>query len=197
MSAKLLIIPFIGAFIGWITNKLAIKFIFWPLKPIKIPLINFEFQGVIPKRRKEIASTVGLIVERELLSAEDFINYLNSSETKKKIVDGAVLELNRTVLNRMPKYVPFKKYFEELIESRLSNELPKIIDSISKNISEDLKSSFVLSKTVEDKLNSLDLLYLENLTYEIASRELNHIEVMGAVLGFLIGLIQVAFAVFL
>jgi len=194
---KLLIIPLIGAFIGWVTNKLAIKFLFWPLKPIKIPFIRYEIQGVLPRRRKEIAATVGLVVERELLSAKDLIKYLNSFYTKEKIIEKAVLELKRAVLNSVPKYIPFKKSLSEFIESRLLNGLPKIIESISSSISEDLKNSFDLSKSIEEKLNNFDLVYLEKLTYEIASKELKHIEIMGGVLGFLIGLIQVAFAVFL
>ena len=38
----------IGAVIGWITNILAIKLLFRPLRPYKIPLLNYEIQGLLP-----------------------------------------------------------------------------------------------------------------------------------------------------
>jgi uncharacterized membrane protein YheB (UPF0754 family) len=43
---------------------------------------------------------------------------------------------------------------------------------------------------VEDKINSLDIAELEGMILDIASRELKHIELLGGVLGFLIGIIQ-------
>ena len=44
----------IGAVIGWITNILAIKLLFRPLRPYKIPLLNYEIQGLLPKRKAEV-----------------------------------------------------------------------------------------------------------------------------------------------
>ena len=37
---KILILAVIGGVIGYITNVLAIKLIFRPIKPIKIPILN-------------------------------------------------------------------------------------------------------------------------------------------------------------
>ena len=59
MLFSLIAIPVIGAFIGWITNVLAIRLIFWPYEPVKIPLTGWEIYGVIPKRRRELAATIG------------------------------------------------------------------------------------------------------------------------------------------
>ncbi|HHT62958.1 MAG TPA: DUF445 family protein, partial [Clostridia bacterium] len=42
----------------------------------------------------------------------------------------------------------------------------------------------------QEKLNSYDLHELERVILLIASRELKHIEILGAVLGFAIGLVQ-------
>lgn len=47
-----------------------------------------------------------------------------------------------------------------------------------------------IEKMVEDKINSLDIAELEGMILDIASRELKHIELLGGVLGFLIGIIQ-------
>ena len=47
---QLLIMIFISATIGWITNWVAIKMLFRPHKEINFGL--FKIQGLIPKRKK-------------------------------------------------------------------------------------------------------------------------------------------------
>jgi len=192
---KLLLIPLIGGFIGWITNVLAIKLIFWPYEPVKIPLLNVEIQGIIPKRRREIAANIGQIVERELLSVEDLIKYLNAGETQRKISSITIAAVKKAVMARIPRYIPtpIKNMLEKIIEDSLVNEIPGLINWVSGDFSGDLRRNLNLSKIVEDKLNSLDIVALERLALEVAARELGHIKIMGLVLGFLIGLIQVAF----
>ena len=39
---KVIVMAIIGGCIGYITNKLAIKLIFRPINPIKIPILNIE-----------------------------------------------------------------------------------------------------------------------------------------------------------
>ena len=55
----ILILTIVGGLIGWITNILAIKLLFRPIKPVKIPILNIEILGLIPKRKKEIAANIG------------------------------------------------------------------------------------------------------------------------------------------
>lgn len=52
---RILFMAIIGGLIGYITNVVAIKMLFKPYEPIKIPLTNIEIMGLIPKRRAEIA----------------------------------------------------------------------------------------------------------------------------------------------
>jgi len=53
IETKIILIPFIGAIIGLITNWIAVKMLFHPRKKI------FGIQGVIPKRKKDIAKRIG------------------------------------------------------------------------------------------------------------------------------------------
>ena len=53
METKIIAMPFIGAVIGLVTNWIAIKMLFHPRKKI------LGIQGVIPKRKKEIAKRIG------------------------------------------------------------------------------------------------------------------------------------------
>lgn len=72
--------PLVGAFIGWLTNGIAIKMLFRPLTPKYIGRWRIPFTpGIIPKERDRIARSVGAVAEslvdevalrRTLLSAE-------------------------------------------------------------------------------------------------------------------------------
>ncbi|NPV27094.1 MAG: DUF445 family protein [Firmicutes bacterium] len=55
MLVQYIAIPLISALIGWLTNVIAIRLLFRPVEPIKLPLLNYELQGLIPRRQAEIA----------------------------------------------------------------------------------------------------------------------------------------------
>lgn len=78
--------PLVGAGIGYITNWLAIKMLFRPLKPVKILGKEISIlQGVIPKRRGDLARSVGQTVGEHLLTEDAFEKTLESPETQAKI----------------------------------------------------------------------------------------------------------------
>lgn len=67
----LLFMAVIGAAIGGVTNHLAIKMLFRPLKPIYIWGKRLPFTpGLIPKRREDLAIQLGRTVVDHLLTAE-------------------------------------------------------------------------------------------------------------------------------
>ena len=67
----ILILTIVGGLIGWITNILAIKLLFRPIKPVKIPILNIEILGLIPKRKN---ANIGEVISNELLSMDDILD---------------------------------------------------------------------------------------------------------------------------
>ena len=63
--------PVIGAIIGYVTNVVAIKMLFRPLKEVKVFGIPIPFTpGILPRQRYILAKSIGGMVERELLTPE-------------------------------------------------------------------------------------------------------------------------------
>jgi uncharacterized membrane protein YheB (UPF0754 family) len=63
--------PIIGAVIGYVTNDIAIRMLFRPLKEWRVFGLRVPFTpGIIPKQRYLLAESIGLMVSRELLTAE-------------------------------------------------------------------------------------------------------------------------------
>lgn len=192
-------IPVIGAIIGWITNVLAIKLLFRPHKPIKLPLINYSIQGLIPKRKAEIAQSIGQVIEQELISIDDILEFLKTSQFIDKTVDIITPILKQTIVNKIPHIIPnaIKDLIATLVADALAGELPKLLEQYSGEISREVKKQFSFSQIIEGKINDMDWTSLEGIVLNISSRELRHIEILGGVLGFLIGIIQLTISIFL
>lgn len=86
MDINFLVGPIVGAVIGYITNKIAIKMLFRPLNPVKVGKYTLPFTpGVIPKEKSRLAKSIGQVVTRELLDEESFKAALMKSEIIEEI----------------------------------------------------------------------------------------------------------------
>jgi len=199
MWLQMITIPLVGALIGWITNILAIKLIFRPYQPVIIPVINYRIQGLIPKRRDELALNVGQVIGEELLSLDDLFNRINENGVKDKIINTVIATVSSRLDERIPLLVPVpvRKVFLSLVEDILQKETPVMINRLLVDLSGKMKEEINVSQMIQEKINSYDLHELERVILLIASRELKHIEVLGAVLGFAIGLVQAIWFYFL
>jgi uncharacterized membrane protein YheB (UPF0754 family) len=63
--------PLVGAFIGFVTNVIAIRMLFRPLREIRVFGIRLPFTpGILPRQRKRLAQSIGGMVERELFTPQ-------------------------------------------------------------------------------------------------------------------------------
>ena len=184
---KILILASIGGVIGYVTNVVAIKLIFRPIKPIKIPIINKEIIGLIPKRKAEIASNIDEILEN-IITEEDKENVVEYIKVKIKVI-----------INEKMAFAPsaIKNIIQGYVSEAIENEIKQSIDDLSEEVIRKANKRIDIGKMVEDKINNLDLYELEEIILRIAKNELKHIEILGLVLGFLIGIVQGLIIIFI
>lgn len=194
----ILIIAIIGGIIGYITNKLAIKLIFRPINPIKIPILNIEILGLIPKRREEIAIKIGEVIEDEFVSLDDILDNLITEDDKFRFIDyikGKVSNIIEEKASLIPSYIKsvIKSYIEDIIEKEVNESIDELINGITEKSHERVN----IQKIVQQKIDELDLLQLENIILSISRNELKHIELLGLILGFMIGIVQGIITIFI
>lgn len=189
---KLLTLAGVGSIIGWVTNVLAIKLIFRPLQPIEIPVINMKIQGLIPKRKRELAKSVGEIVETELISMEEIIDQLIKDENKSEIIFMIKRKMKEIVDKKLPAFIPsaFKGMIDAYINDMIEQEGDKVINEFTEKMVHMATNKIKISEIIEDKINDFELEKLEEIVLAIAKKELKHIEILGAILGCIIGLMQ-------
>ena len=83
---KYIMPPLIGAIIGYVTNWIAVKMMFRPLKEIRIGKFKLPFTpGIIPKNRKRIAKSIAIAINDNLLTNSDLTDKLMSNDIQDSI----------------------------------------------------------------------------------------------------------------
>lgn len=191
MYLQFFLIPVTSIFIGYITNVIAIKLLFWPQKPVRF--FGFKFQGLLPKRHEEIAEKIGELVESELFSLEDITKRINTPDFHTQIIKSISDLIQIRLKHILPGFLPGRIYeiITEVVEKILYQEAPAIIEQVFNAGQAYLNEEVKIRKIVAEKIKALDLDQLENLVRGISSSELRFIEILGGVLGFFIGIIQI------
>lgn len=181
----------VGGVIGWVTNILAIKLMFRPINPIKIPLINLEIVGLIPKRKNEIAQNIGEVVAKELLSIDDIIKNAITEEDKVIFSQLVKNKIRNLVEGKMDFVLaPFRIMVQGPINSIIEEEVDGALKEMESEAVNHIKDKVDIKEMVEEKINELDLQELERIIINVAKKELKHIEVLGFILGAAIGIVQ-------
>lgn len=191
MALKVLAMMLIGGFIGYSTNVLAVKLLFRPIIPFRIPLIGLEVIGLIPKRREEIARTIGETVQNDLLSSDEILRGIVTEKDKEEVKAYLRRKIEKAILDKS-KFIPsfFMGSIFSYVDDVLDKEADLFMNEVESQMMEKAKGRIDIKAIVEEKINSFDLYYLENMILKIASKELRHIEMLGFVLGLLIGAVQ-------
>ncbi len=125
MSIDIISLPLIGAFIGYFTNYVAIKMLFYPKKPYYIAGVRVPFTpGLIPKKRNELIDKISSVVAEKVINKRELIKYIYSKKNREFLYSytNTILE---SLLNRKLSElsIPYKK-----IEKIIYNQLTEILD---------------------------------------------------------------------
>lgn len=195
---RILILAVIGGLIGYITNVIAIKLIFRPINPIKIPILNIEIIGMIPKRKTEIATNIAKVVEEQFISVDEITDNIITEQDKQHIIDYIKVRV-KLILSEKMTLIPstirnlVQNYVSEIIE----DEIREGIDELSEEMIIKTKNRINIKEIIENKINELDLYELETIILQIVKNELRHIEVLGLILGFFIGIVRGIITIFI
>ena len=194
MSWWLYTIPFISAFIHWLTIWMALKLLFHPRQPKRI--LGFTLHGVFPKRQRQIAESLGRIVGQELLSFDDIEQTITNPANVERILPLAEAHIDNFLRYKLKESMPMISMFigEKTIEQLKTvfmEELADLFPVIMKNYVAHLKNDLDLEKIVVDKIANFSSDRLETMLNQILTKEFRFVEVIGAALGFFIGLLQI------
>ena len=190
---QLLVMVLISGAIGWITNWVAIKMLFRPHKEINFGL--FKIQGLIPKRRAEIGTGIANIIQNELISVKDVISNIDRVEFSKRLNDLIDDVLDKNLKKKVKEKFPLlQMFFTDKVAKDVGNTIKDIVmenqEKIFEIFSNYAEENIDFEVIISDKISNFSLDKLEEIITLLANKELKHIEVIGAILGMIIGAVQ-------
>lgn len=188
-----IVFPLVGALIGWATNWLAVKMLFRPRKPRGIgPL---RFQGVVPRRHKDLADNIAETVQEELISAEDIAQLVQKLATSDAIRSRLKSRIDQLIEEQLQSFGPMVAAFlpadlVDKIRTRIEKEVFSFVEELGDDLQDTLGQQLDLKQKVRDRILAFELDQMERLVLRVAKKELRHIELLGGVLGFIVGLVE-------
>jgi uncharacterized membrane protein YheB (UPF0754 family) len=187
-------IPFISAFIHWLTIWMALKLLFHPRHPKKI--LGFTLQGVFPKRQQQIAESLGRVVGQELLSFDDIEKTITDPANVKRILPLAESHIDNFLRVKLKESMPMIAMFIgdktiTQLKTVFLAELEELFPIIMKSYVANLRNDLDLERIVVEKIAGFSADRLESMLNEFLTKEFRFVEIIGAALGFLIGLLQI------
>lgn len=187
---RLVLLIIIGGFIGYITNKIAIKMLFRPVNPIKVGFVTI--QGVFPKRKDQMAISLADTIEQELLSKEVIMDKLlgpEKIEELKRVIKELLIE---RVTEMIP---PMVRMFmgddpKALIKRILDKEGDTIFSELIDKLKDEGMSNLNIREIVKERIDSLDFIEFERIIFGLMKKELRFVEIFGLFLGMMIGVLQ-------
>lgn len=188
------LIPLISAFIGWFTNWIAIKMLFHPREPKNI--LGIRFQGIFPKRQEQFAQKLGKMVSNELLSFQDLESKISNPANVQKLMPFVEQHIDHFLRVKLADQMPVISMFIgdktiNQLKAVFIAELTELFPVIMKNYMNNLQEELDLEKIVIEKVSGFSSDKLEDMLNAIMAKEFRFVEIIGGVLGFIIGLIQV------
>jgi uncharacterized membrane protein YheB (UPF0754 family) len=194
MTLGLFLIPIISAFIGWFTNWIAIKMLFHPREPKKI--LGITFQGIFPKNQAQFAAKLGKLVGEELLSFKDIADKITNPENIEKVMPVVETHIDHFLRVKLAEKMPVISMFigdktitelKGVFMEELKTLFPTLMETYINNLQQDLD----LEQIVTQKVAAFSSDKLEDILNSIMNKEFRFVEIIGAVLGFIIGLLQI------
>ena len=187
----LLWIPVISAIIGYVTNYLAVKMMFYPIEFIGLKPF-FGWQGLIPAKREKMAEIEVELVLDKLLSVEEIVGRLDPDKINqtierrlkqvlKRIVNDVMQESAPTLWASLP--IQGKNLVYARIEYDIPNVVRKMVEDFQHNVSEIINIRELVVGHLVDDPELINEIFLKS-----GEKEFPFIERSGLYFGFLFGI---------
>jgi uncharacterized membrane protein YheB (UPF0754 family) len=190
--------PLIATFIGWFTTWIAIKMLFHPRNPKRF--LGITIQGVFPKRQMMLAEKLGSVVANELLHFDEVAAQLKDTEQLKNLQPVIEKHLDNFLHVKLKEKMPVISMFVgdntlHKIKEGMLEEIEVLLPELIHRYTDSLSEKIDIEKMVTEKVANFSSDKLEQMLQSVMKKEFMFLEVIAAVLGFIIGIVQMLLSV--
>ncbi len=186
--------PITSGIIGFVTNVIAIKMMFYPLEFLGIKPPYLGWQGIIPRKAGKMASIACDTLVPRLVSEREIFDRLDpdrvAAEIEKPIlalVDQMMDEIMREYEPTLWETLPIS--LREIIVKRIKADAPEVVTQVMDEIRTNIEQVFDLKDMVVTTLVR-DKQLINTVFQETGKQEFKFIGNSGFYFGFLFGVLQ-------
>jgi uncharacterized membrane protein YheB (UPF0754 family) len=189
-TITLLSIPLISAIVGWTTNYLALKMMFYPIEFVGVKPI-FGWQGLIPAKRKEMAEISAELVLGKLMKADELVVKIDSKEVASGI-DRRLRQVLRKIVNDVLRectpqiWASLPVYAKDIVYARIEADIPNIVNNIVDDFKYNVEEIIDIKELVVTKLVESPEI-INEIFIKSGEKEFSFVENSGFFFGLLFG----------
>ena len=188
-----IILPAFGVLVGYATNSIALKIIFWPLNPIKVG--PWELQGLFMKRQQEVSEIYSTIVAENILTMPNIFDTITRGNKMEKLTqiirfhidfaaEEAIGSSKQVVMTLTGDKVEIAK---NIATYRFMEELPISI----RKVFDYAQEALAIEETLISKMKQLSPEEFEGFLHPVFQEDETKLILVGAALGGLAGTAQI------
>lgn len=189
------IMPAFGGFVGYFTDWLALQMIFRPVEP-KRYLGVFPWQGLFHKRRDQVAVDYGALIAEEILTPTNVIEAMLTGPQSDRLFAVVTREVKQTVDDQAGLAKPLLVFalggerYQQMKQDVVRAVLQRLPDTASE-VEEYAMHALDVHNMIVSKMRLMTSDEYENLLRLAFKQDEWKLVLVGAVLGFLVGELQV------
>jgi len=173
--------------------------LFHPRKPIR--LFGMTIQGIFPKRQQTFANKLGSVVANELLHFDEIAMHIKNPGELDAVLPDIEKHIDIFLQERLKEKLPVISMFVgqgtmDKIKEGLMEEIKVMLPQVIEKFADNLSSRIDIQKMVTEKVAGFSSDKLEEILQAVMKKEFRFVELVGGVLGFLIGVVQLALSYF-
>lgn len=191
---EILTIPFVGGFVGWFTNEVAIWMMFhptefWGIRPF------LGWQGIVPANAERLARVSTRIITTKLLSLKELFSSFSANQMRDHL-EHVVEDITNQIIEEVVKRAPMLwenagEFMQAKVRDAVREEIREVITRIVGEFGENIERILDLEKvTVEAVVRDKKL--MSQMFLEVGQKEFRFVANSGWWFGGLFGLVQMA-----
>lgn len=191
LSTLLIVIAVLS---GWLIAVFFTRILFRPYSPKDI--LGFRFSGIVPAMLPGLAAQLSAIVEKEFLSQDKIASRIGDPALMQELKPEIEEHIDAFLKTKLKEAFPLLSNF--MGEKTLSKfkaafltEVESILPDLLKNYSGRLMDQWQPAQLVREKISHIDVAAIEKMVRQQAGRQLMLLQLAGALIGLVCGIIQV------
>ncbi len=187
-------LPAFGGFVGFFSDWMALQMMFRPLQPKKI--MGFTVQGLFIKRQNEVAGDYAALISKQLLTSGNMMEELFTGTHSDKVIELVGRHVKKEIDQQAGIVKPLVVYamggqkyqsLKEQVAVRIMAQLPNTM----KYIESYAEDAMDIRNTLVTRMQQLTPEEFEGMLRPAFKEDEWTLIIVGAVLGFLVGEMQI------